>query len=177
MQLTLTGRSGSLPCTWASYALIRDNVQHFIERGSPSERFSILHGIEQAVDFGRCSVNAAQLRGEVVRALYALKRVPMRDAAVSVRTRALLTGAAERPRVRSTVRARNAGWRLPVAAPSDQNVAESGASFLNAVLALTESSADGDTVVIFCSLSSSAEATQRDAPSSPADLREARSCR
>src|SRR6187401_970087 len=156
MQLTLTGRSGSLPCSWASYALIRDNVQHFIEHGSPSERFSSLHGIEQAVDFGHCFVDAARLRGEVIRALYALKLVPMSEAAVSIRTRALLTGAAERPRDRGTVRARNLGWRLPVAAPSDRDVAESGASFLNAVLELTASSVDGDTVEIFCPLASSA---------------------
>lgn len=100
MQLTLTARSGTVPCTWESYALIRDNVQHFIEGGSPTERFSSLHGIEQAVDFGRCSVDAARLRGEVIRALYALKQVTMGDAAVSIRTRALLTGAAERPRVK-----------------------------------------------------------------------------
>jgi hypothetical protein len=162
MQLTLTGRSGSIPCTWESYALIRDNVQHFIEGGAPTERFSSLHGIEQAVDYGRCSVDATRLRGEIVRALYALKNVPMSDAAVSIRTRALLTGAAGRQSTRGTVRARNAGWRLPVTAPNDCNVAEGGASFLNAVLALTASSVDGDSVVIFCSSSDGAAADARD---------------
>jgi hypothetical protein len=157
MQLTLTGRSGSLACTWESYALIHDNVQHFIEGGAPSQRFSALHCIEQAVDSGRCSVDARLLRGEVIRALYALGRVQMRDAAVSLRTRALLTGSAQRPSLRGTVRARNMGWRLPVQAPPNDAIAESGAEFLSAVLTLTESALAGDALVIFCSSDAEAQ--------------------
>lgn len=148
MKLLLVGRAGAGACDWSGYALLRDNVQHFMEGGEPSERFVALHAIEAAVDSGRCRVEAARLRGEVLRAWYALCRVPFSDAAVSVRTRAILTGSAERPTARGTVRASHTGWRLPGAGGDSAAVAESAKKFVATVLSLTERVVDGDTLEV-----------------------------
>jgi hypothetical protein len=128
--------------------LIRDTVQHFVERGEPNEYFAALHSIEGAVDGGSCTVEAARLRGEVLRAWYALWAVPLEDAAVSLRTRAILTRSADQPTVRGTVQARRAGWAHPVEARANIPVPVMAKRFVTAVLALTESAVDGEVLVI-----------------------------
>jgi hypothetical protein len=148
MKLLLSGRAGSCACDWSSYALLRDNVQHFVERGEPNEHFSALHGIEGAVDDGRCAVEGARLRGEVLRAWYALWAVPLEDAAVSLRTRAILTKSVDTPSVRGTVQARQAGWELPVEARVKAPLPMLAKPFVAAVLALTESAVDGEVLLI-----------------------------
>jgi len=148
MNLSIESRAGTRACAWSGYALLRDNVQHFIEGGKPSERFAALHGIETAVDSGHCRVDAARLRGEVLRAWYALCRISVDDAAVSIRTRAILTGSSKSPAARGTVNARRTGWRL--AGPDDgaNTVTASARSFVASVLSLTETAVDGETVEI-----------------------------
>jgi hypothetical protein len=148
MKLLLSGRAGSRACDWSSYALLRDNVQHFVEHGGPNEHFSALHGIEGAVDDGRCAVDAARLRGEVLRAWYALWAVPPQDAAVSLRTRAILTKSVDEPTVQGTVQARRAGWELPVEARGKAPLPVLAERFVTAVLALTESAVDGEVLLI-----------------------------
>jgi hypothetical protein len=143
LRLLLVGH-GSRACDWSGYALLRDNVQHFIEGGEPTDRFTALHGIERAVDDGQCFVDAARLRGEVLRAWYALSRVPLEQAAVSLRTRAILTASTEAPTARGTVLAQKIGWALPVNLDGSEAVAEAAKSFVTAVLALTERVVDGD---------------------------------
>jgi hypothetical protein len=143
VKLLLVGR-GSRACDWSGYALLRDNVQHFIEGGEPTDRFTALHAIEQAVDDGQCFVDAARLRGEVLRGWYALSRVSLDQAAVSLRTRAILTASTEVPTAPGTVLARKIGWQLPVHPDGSQQVAEAAKSFVTAVLALTERVIDGD---------------------------------
>jgi hypothetical protein len=43
MQLVFSGSAGSCACDWRYYALLRDNIQHFVEQGVPSKRFVALH--------------------------------------------------------------------------------------------------------------------------------------
>jgi hypothetical protein len=148
MKLLFVGHAGSRACDWSAYALLRDNVQHFIERGEPSERFAALHGIERAVDDGGCFVDAARLRGEALRAWYALRGVPLNEAAVSLRTRAILAGSTEAPAVRGTVRAQQVGWELPVESNEATPVAHAAKRFITAVLALTDRAVDGDRLEI-----------------------------
>jgi hypothetical protein len=148
MKLELSGRAGSVTCDWTSYALLRDNVQHFLEKGTPSGRFAALHTIENAVDIGSGSVDAAGLRGEVLRAWYALWKVGVGDAAVSLRTRAIVTESAGEPPVRGTVVARQAGWNLPERVGGRLRVPEAAKRFVVAVLRLTEQSTDGDRLEI-----------------------------
>jgi hypothetical protein len=49
MLLAIRGAHCTVRTNWSDYALLRDNVQHYLENGAPSERFTALHGIERAV--------------------------------------------------------------------------------------------------------------------------------
>jgi hypothetical protein len=148
MQLVLIGSAASCVCAWRDYALLRDNVQHFIERGLPSERFAALHGIEAAVDAGACVVDAARLRGETLRAWYALWHIRIAEAAMSTRTRAILTGSISQASTGDTHAARSLGWRLPVVAADTTRVSEAAQRFVSSVLEVTEHAVDGDTLEV-----------------------------
>ena len=86
MRLVVTGRGESRDFDWESYALLRDNVQHFVEGGAPSGRFRALHSLSTAVDRESCLVDAVRLRLEVLQTVAALREVPLERAAVSDRT-------------------------------------------------------------------------------------------
>jgi hypothetical protein len=148
MKLRLAGRQGSQTVDWSGYALVRDNIQHFVEGGEPSARFAALHAIERAVDGGHATVDASRLRGEVLRAWYALARIPLDRAAVSLRTRAILTGSSDRPAESGTFLARQIGWKLPTPEAAGQAVVVEAKRFILAVLELTERSVDGDTIAV-----------------------------
>lgn len=150
MKILMIGKAGARACDWRSYALLRDNVQHFIESGEPSVRFQALHGIENAVDKGEFRVDAARLRGEVLRAWCALWKVRLDGAAISLRTRAILTGNADVPSVRGTVPARVAGWSLPVSGTTDAPVPRAAGSFIQSVLAVTDAAVDGYVLQVRC---------------------------
>jgi len=148
MKLIITGREGSRTFDWMEFALIRDNVQHYIESGEPTHRCAALHAIEQAVDRGHCTVSAARLRGEVLHAWCALAHVPLDEAALSLRTRAILTGSGDEPTARGTLPARVAGWRLPVLGPGKVSVIRAAERFVSAVLVLTQTAHDRDLLQI-----------------------------
>jgi hypothetical protein len=148
MLLKLRMASKTLTCDWNAYALFRDNVQHFVEGGAPTDRFQALHAIERAVSDGHQTVDAARLRGEVIGALFALRKLNLQDAAISLRTRAVLTDNARFPDVRATVRASQAGWSLPVAGAADSKLLVAAKPFIGAVLGSTETAVDGDTLVV-----------------------------
>jgi hypothetical protein len=149
MHLVFLAGEQRYSCGWSSYALLRDNVQHFAEHGTASERFAALHGLEQAVTSGHSSVEASRLRGEVLGATFVLGGVVMDDAAISLRTRAIMTASACLPEVRGTVQASQVGWELPVAADSSSNLLEHAKPFIRAVLAVTAAAVDGDAVQVW----------------------------
>lgn len=148
MQLTLSVGANARTCEWSSYALLRDNVQHFIEHGQITEGFAALHAIEHAVLDGRRSIEARRLRGEVLGALSALDGIALTDAAISLRTRAILTSSPRLPAVRGTVRAQLAGWPLPTTPMSESSVLRAAEPFIAAVLSVTEAAVDGDDVIV-----------------------------
>jgi hypothetical protein len=150
MKIVLEGRAATRVCDWRSYALLRDNVQHFLENGAPSERFTALHGIETAIDEGAHYVDAARLRGEILCAWCALWKVRLDNAAISLRTRAILTGNTDMPAARGTVRARVADWSLPVSDHDDMPVPRAARRFICAVLVLTDAAIDGDMLRVRC---------------------------
>lgn len=147
MDLLLKSAGFVRRCEWPSYALLRDNVQHFLENGSVTDRFSALHAIEAAVDDGAALVDAAKLRGEVMRAWCSLWQVELSNAAISIRTRARMTGLSTRSTVVGTLLASSAGWALPVAEESGR-VPQAAWNFVRAVLSITESAVDGDLVEV-----------------------------
>jgi hypothetical protein len=146
LEFSLDGHHAS--CDWASFALFRDNVQHFAEHGQVSEKYAALHGLEQAVVAGAHEVDAARLRGEVLGALFVLGGLKLEDAAISLRTRAILTGSTRLPQVRGTVRANQAGWELPTASSPAGRLLDPARPFLEAVMAVTRDAVDGHLVQV-----------------------------
>lgn len=147
LELRLSGATGERACDWRAYALLRDNVQHYAEQGRPSERFFALHSLEKAVDGGALVVDAARLRGEVLRALSVLRGRSLQDAAISVRTRAKLTGGMVGS-LRGTVRARLMGWEPALGGPAQASITSCASAFVSSVLALTGTAVDGDLLTV-----------------------------
>jgi hypothetical protein len=148
MKLVIRSKTVSRTCEWASYALLRDNVQHYIERGEPDGRFSTLHSIARAVDGGRCDADPRRLREEVLRAVSALRSVPLATAAMSTRTRAILAGSEHVPHVGRTSEARLLGWALPVPGMPSDSVPFAAEGFINAVVVTTSGAASGDVLQV-----------------------------
>ena len=146
--LVIQGRTGTYPFAWACYALLRDNVQHYVEHGKPCGRFPTLHSIALAVDEGTCAADPQALREEVVRAVSSLRSVPLTDAAMSSRTRAIQIGSPEVPRVGHTGEARLLGWELPVAGLPTDSVPYAAEGFVDAVLCATSAAAAWDQLQI-----------------------------
>jgi hypothetical protein len=148
MKLVIHGSGESRTFAWASYALFRDNVQHYIEHGEPEGRFSALHSVALAVEGGTCRADPLRLREEVLRAVSALRSVPLANAAMSTRTRAILVGSMEVPRWGRTAEARLLGWALPVTGMPTDSVPHAAEGFINAVVGTTTGAAGGGQVQI-----------------------------
>jgi len=149
VRLLLTGPSGSGRISWNAYAMLRDNVQHHLEGGVPSARFRALHALERAVDRGTHRVDAARLRGEIMGAWYGLVKLGVDEAAISFRTRSIMTGCPTPPVRRGTARPRLTGWNLPISASSDEpSLVRHVLGLVVTVLRITETAVDGDVVVV-----------------------------
>ncbi len=148
MRLMLKTRQGTRVCDWESYALLRDNVQHFLEEGTPRNRFVALHSFEKAIDAEPECIEAARLRGEVLRAWSALWWRNLEDAAISPRTQAILTRSPALPATVPTVAARHASCGLPIRAAAETPIPRAAGRFVHAVLALTTTAEDGDLIEV-----------------------------
>jgi hypothetical protein len=149
VRLVVISQRGKETCDWGSYALLRDNVQHFVEGGQRSGRFRALHQVATAVDRGTCTVDAVQLRVEVLKAWSALQRVRLGSAAVSSRTLAIRKGKSVPPRDAVTRRVRRRTALLPVSGSRSTRVPTAARSFMAAVLCLTSSATAGETLEIW----------------------------
>lgn len=143
MHLIFKGPCGTSVCDWESYAVLRDNVQHFLENGVTSARFKAIHDVEQAVDDGFKQVDGARLRVEVLRAWSALWPKTVAEAAISSRTRAILTKSSNLPAASRTVQARETGWPLPVEARAELPIPRAAGKFVSVVLGMTSTIEDG----------------------------------
>jgi hypothetical protein len=146
MQLIFRSRRGSSTIDWSEYALLRDNVQHYLESGPGRTLFAALHAVEHAVDGEARNVSALELRRELQRAWVALGDLKLEQSAVSFRTHAILTGCDQPPPVRGTVLAKVIGWPLPVVGHDEQLLRSHVANFIGALLTITERSEITDDV-------------------------------
>jgi hypothetical protein len=120
MQLVFRTARAAVRVRWADYVLSRDFIQEHLERGHPSERFAALHTIGRA-DVGRIEiVDAARLRGEVLRAWSALRRFDFAESVVVPRTGSARDGCVQAMLGR----------------------------FIGGVMAITEHALDGDTLLV-----------------------------
>ena len=144
MRLVFTGRAGAGLCDWDSFALLRDNVQHFVEGGVQSGRFSALHSIASAVDGHQCAVDAVRLRLEVLQAWSALWSVRVDRAAVTSRTRSVREGKPARAADSTSEPALVEMDLLPFAHDGSMPVPKAAEAFVATVLSLTKTAVAGD---------------------------------
>lgn len=145
MQLIFRSRQGTARLEWSEFALLRDNVQHYLESGPGQRGYDAIHVVERAVDGEPSEINALGLRQELQRAWSSLAGLALSQSAVSLRTRALLTGY-HPPLVRGTVVAKLAGWSLPLVADEAQPLRTRLAGFVEALLTITDGAAPSDDV-------------------------------
>jgi hypothetical protein len=67
MQLLFKTRNGTRCLEWAHYALLRDNVEHYLESGPAHSSFKALHGVKRAEDGDARYLHALELRREIGR--------------------------------------------------------------------------------------------------------------
>lgn len=110
---------GTVEERWIIYALMRDNVQHHLELGSPSGEFEELHRVEDVLGGQVVQLNALRLRAELCRAQVGLAARPISDLAVSAKTRAVVEGTWPVEREPSTILAADSVAALVPWLPSD----------------------------------------------------------
>lgn len=147
MQLIFRTQSHAARVPWCQYALLRDNVQHYLESGPGQATFFALHAVEHAVDGEVEHVSALELRRELQRAWNALAELRLADSAISLRTRAILAGF-EPPQVRGTFQAVQSGWPLPVEGDDSDQLHQHVRSLIEALLTLTDQMSASDEVTI-----------------------------
>jgi hypothetical protein len=147
MRLQFKTSKGTQYLEWAHYALLRDNVQHYLESGPRRASFNELHAVEHAVDGEPKYLHALELRRELQLAWAALANLPLSRSAISLRTRALLTGT-ETPLVRGTLQASALGWALPVQADENRPLRDVVAPFVESLLVLTDLASPLDDVCV-----------------------------
>jgi hypothetical protein len=147
MSLSFSGPGGSTEVRWIVYALLRDNVQHYLEGGEPSAAFAALHRIAEALGGNEVTVNARALRAEVSRAEQEVLARPAAELAVSARTRAVLTLAWPPPQRRQTLLLAEADLSLPLA--SDASTLDDViGSLVRELLEITKEASESDVVTV-----------------------------
>lgn len=113
MEITFRSVCGSLVTPYSTILLLRDNVQHHLQAGYPSPGYARLHTLADPALVGRDPLPPHELWEELSLALAGIEDVPISDLAISIRTRALMTGVHDVPGVRGTILARLSGWPTP----------------------------------------------------------------
>lgn len=116
MSLTFVGPSGAFERRWIVYAILRDNVQHHLEAGKPSDAFGAIHAMGEALGRGPegIAVNAARLRDELFVVRERLLSLTIGQLAISVRTRAVTSMVYPLPDHRETGLVQALEWTLPL---------------------------------------------------------------
>lgn len=144
MKLAITGRQGAGLCEWDEFALLRDNVQHYVEAGTQGGRFRALHGIASAVDGKPYVVDAVRLRIEVLQAWEALSGTNLEHAAVSTRTLSIRDGSPIPSYEGTTSLIATPSWSRDRSVP----VPKAAQAFVAAVLSLTRTAVAGDVLQV-----------------------------
>lgn len=114
MSLVFTGPGGSTERRWIVYALLRDNVQHHLEGGTPGGDFPAIHAVSSALGGGTTTVSSAALRAELGKAR-ALDERPIEELALSPRTVSVISHRWPPPQESSTQLATEWAIRVPAA--------------------------------------------------------------
>jgi hypothetical protein len=90
VSLSFVGPGGSVERRWIVYALLRDNVQHYLEGGTISGRYAAIHGMAAALGGSPVRILASELCRELERARALMAR-PVEELALSGRTVAVIS--------------------------------------------------------------------------------------
>ena len=111
--IAFSGPLGDFAVDYMNTLLFRDNVQHYLQAGRPEPGYALIHSIADApIDGEILRFDAKSLWLEISEAFEGIRRIGVRDVAVSIRTRANVTKTLALPAVRGTVLLRFTGWRL-----------------------------------------------------------------
>ncbi len=143
MSLTFHGPRGGFERRWIVYAMLRDNVQHHLEGGAPTEAFSALHALGAALSRGEVTVPARKLHAELTRARGLLDR-PIDDLAVSIRTRAICSLLFPLPNLQATELASAAEWTVPFPMAMGKTLGDVFGSLVEELLHVTEGASEED---------------------------------
>jgi hypothetical protein len=147
MSLAFFGPNGSLEARWIVYALLRDNVQHYLEGGIPSEAFAEVHRISEALVQDRIRVSASRLRRQLEQAKQALFSRPAADIALSGRTRAVLSSDWP-PKSLETAVAGKAALAIPMLHEGIQTMADAFGNLVEELLEVTRGAEENDWVEV-----------------------------
>jgi len=90
MSLSFTTEEGAVEIRWIVYALIRDNVQHYLEAGASASRFETIKQISAALGGPPVSLSASRLAEELAVVERDLLPRPIAELAITARTRAVI---------------------------------------------------------------------------------------
>jgi hypothetical protein len=145
MSISFTGPKGWIEQRWIVYALLRDNVQHHIEGGTPTGKFQSLHSIAEALGGKEVKVPAGPLHEELLVARPLLGR-PIEDLAISLRTRAVLSLHWPPPERRETMRVTEWGGTIPLISVTAKTLDDVFGHLLEGLIRITEEAPEGTVV-------------------------------
>lgn len=113
MNVIFASSKDRLVVPYSTMLILRDNVLHHLQAGRVAPGYPLLHSLADPRALGHHPLPAAALWEEMSLALAGLHQRNVVDLAVSVQTRALLTGVRDAPAPQATVLARLTGWEMP----------------------------------------------------------------
>jgi len=137
----------SLACDGAPIFLLRDNVQHYLERGTPSGRFPTLHALADSFWSERVvHVEASQLRSEIFAAWDGTWQLPAANSAVSLATSAAYSGSAAPPRMNGSATSWSARRAVLQAMDQTKTIGQLVANVVGELMALSWMCSPGEAI-------------------------------
>jgi hypothetical protein len=139
MRLVVVETGHAAECDWVLCTSLRDNVQHHLEGGHPGGTFLSIHALADRCWAGsEVQISAVDLADELRQVRPLLAALGVDRLAISIRSRAALTGAPAAPAVRGTILWRLTGWQLPVTLEGARSVGEVFAGLFDGLLAFCD---------------------------------------
>jgi len=145
MSISFTGPKGWVEQRWIVYAMLRDNVQHHLEDGSPSGQFECVHAVAEVLGGKNVKISAKKLHAELERAQALLAR-PIDDLAISLRTRSVIALHWPPPDRRETILAKEWEGRVPMLSGTAETLDDVFGHLVEGLLEITDGASDTDIV-------------------------------
>ena len=134
---------------WIIYALMRDNIQHYLEQGSASGEFEAIHLVDNVLGGQAVHLDAQRLRAELWRAQAGLAARPISDLAVSAKTLAVVEGTWPVQRQPSTTLAKDSlATLVPWLSPDTRTLDQVFGNLIRSLLSITSDAGPRDVVEV-----------------------------